>query len=186
MWNGKQLLNRAWMERMTSNLVDSSGGEVYSDGNDWGVGYGYQIWQCIPKGVYRGDGAYGQFAIVAPEKDLVIATLTGTEDMSGLMAEMWKHLLPARADVDIAPDSDGTSKKSSLRLRFRKGMISKARKIKSGFPVSWERICSKKMRSSWKDTGGSGKDGRYRCDHLCVERWKRADTFLWIPPLGVQ
>lgn len=121
MWNGKQLLNRAWMERMTSNLVDSSGGEVYSDGNDWGVGYGYQIWQCIPKGVYRGDGAYGQFAIVAPEKDLVIATLTGTEDMSGLMAEMWKHLLPACADVDIAPDPDGTSKKEQFTVAFPEG-----------------------------------------------------------------
>ncbi len=121
MWNGKQLLNRGWVERMTSNLVDSSGGEVYSDGNEWGVGYGYQIWQCIPKGVYRGDGAYGQFAVVAPQQDLVIATLTGTEDMAGLMAEMWKHLLPACMDVEKEQFTDAGSKKEQFMIAFPEG-----------------------------------------------------------------
>lgn len=121
MWEGQQLLDRDWMLRMVSNLVDSSGGEVYSDGNEWGVGYGYQIWQCIPKGVYRGDGAYGQFAVVAPEKNLVIATLTGTEDMAGLMTEMWKYLLPACRDVEKEEIPEGESLKEQFYVCFPEG-----------------------------------------------------------------
>lgn len=106
-WQGKQLLDASWIHRMTSHLINSAGGDVYDDGDNWGVGYGYQIWQCIPKGVYRGDGAYGQLVIVAPKENLVIATLSGTEDMGGLMDEMWKYLLPACLPVEdeaITPD----------------------------------------------------------------------------------
>ncbi len=44
------------------------------------VGYGYQIWMCRPKGVYRADGAMGQFTIVVPDKDMIIAI---TENASG-------------------------------------------------------------------------------------------------------
>lgn len=113
-WQGKQILNRDWMKRMTSNLINSAGGDVYDDGDNWGYGYGYQIWQCIPDGAYRGDGAYGQFAIVAPKENLVIATLTGTEDMGGLMDAMWKYLFPACKPVD----NDSIKKDVSVKELF--------------------------------------------------------------------
>lgn len=149
--------------------------------------YGYQIWQCIPKGVYRGDGAYGQFAIVAPEKDLVIATLTGTEDMSGLMAEIWKHLLPACADVDIAARiRTEHQKKSSLRLRFRKGMISKCAKNKERISGVVGTYLLEKMRSSWKRYRWKQERRKVPLRSPVCGKMERADTFLWIPPLGVQ
>ena len=41
-WQGKQILNRDWMKRMTSNLINSAGGDVYDDGDNWGYGYDYR------------------------------------------------------------------------------------------------------------------------------------------------
>lgn len=120
-WQGKQLLDASWMKRMTSNLIRSVGGDVYDDGDNWGYGYGYQIWQCIPDGVYRGDGAYGQFAIVAPRENVVIATFTGTEDMGGLMDEMWKHLLPACLPVENEMLREADSEKRTFAVPFPKG-----------------------------------------------------------------
>ncbi len=60
---------------------------------DWQQGYGYQFWRS--RHGYRGDGAYGQFCLVLPEHDAVIATTAATEDMQGLLNLVWRHLLPA-------------------------------------------------------------------------------------------
>ncbi|MGN0386204.1 MAG: serine hydrolase domain-containing protein [Lachnospiraceae bacterium] len=120
-FNGKQLLDAAYLKRMTSNLVASIGGDVYDNGNNWGVGYGYQIWQCIPDGYYRGDGAFGQFAIVSPKDNLIIATLSGTEDMGGLMDSMWKYLLPACAPIDVATLTEAASTKETFTVPVLEG-----------------------------------------------------------------
>ncbi len=40
--------------------------------NDWLQGYCYQFWRCRHN-AFRGDGAFGQFMIVMPEQDAVIA-----------------------------------------------------------------------------------------------------------------
>ena len=68
MWEGKQLLDPAWVETATSKLIDN-----YGVGQDWRSGYGYQFWQCAREGAFRGDGAGGQLCIVVPQKDLVFA-----------------------------------------------------------------------------------------------------------------
>jgi hypothetical protein len=44
---------------------------------------------------YRGDGAYGQFCLVLPEQDAVIATTAATENMQGILDAVWMHLVPA-------------------------------------------------------------------------------------------
>lgn len=121
-WNGKQLLNAAWIKRMTSRLVCSVGGDVYDNEDNWGYGYGYQIWQCIPDGVYRGDGAYGQFVIVAPKENVIIATLSGTEDMGGLLDNVWKYLLPACLPVNPQNLKEAASEKLTFTVPFAKGI----------------------------------------------------------------
>ena len=54
--------------------------EMNPEAYDNFVGYGYQIWMCRPEGVYRADGAMGQFTIVDPGRDLILAI---TENASG-------------------------------------------------------------------------------------------------------
>jgi hypothetical protein len=62
--------------------------------NDWAQGYGYQFWRTT-HGAFRGDGAYGQFAVVLPDLNTVIATTAGSSDMQGVLNLMWEHLYPA-------------------------------------------------------------------------------------------
>ncbi|MBD2869276.1 serine hydrolase domain-containing protein [Paenibacillus arenilitoris] len=98
-WNGKQLLSEAWIEEATSKqIANGDGGE-----SDWAQGYGYQFWRCR-HGLYRGDGAFGQFCIVMPERDAVLAITSGTNDMQGVMNAAWEHLLPPMASSPLAPD----------------------------------------------------------------------------------
>lgn len=89
-WHGKQLVPAAWVAaatcRQTANGSDPA--------SDWEQGYGYQFWRAR-HGCYRGDGAFGQFCIVMPEQDAVVAITSGTKDMGGVMNLVWDILLPA-------------------------------------------------------------------------------------------
>ncbi|MEQ8583285.1 MAG: serine hydrolase [Marinoscillum sp.] len=88
-WKGEQLLSADWVEEATSKQVTSQEGD-----NDWSQGYGYQFWRCKPAGLYRGDGAFGQYCIVMPEQDAVVAITSETFDMQACMTLIWKYLLP--------------------------------------------------------------------------------------------
>ncbi|GGD57724.1 serine hydrolase domain-containing protein [Paenibacillus nasutitermitis] len=100
-WNGKHILPEAWIEEATSKQISNGDG----GDNDWAQGYGYQFWRCRHD-VYRGDGAFGQFCIVMPEQDAVLAITSGTNDMQAVMNAVWDHLLPAMGSEAVATDSD--------------------------------------------------------------------------------
>ena len=64
-WNGKQLVSEEWVKQMMSNhIATSEEGTAY---------YGYQMWGCPPNGSFRADGRLGQFILVLPETDMVVA-----------------------------------------------------------------------------------------------------------------
>ncbi len=92
-WKGKQLLSRDWIEEATTK--QASNGCVPD--SDWDQGYGYQFWMCR-HGLYRGDGAHGQFCIVFPEQDAVLAITSGVGDMGAVMRLVWDELLPAMGE----------------------------------------------------------------------------------------
>jgi hypothetical protein len=89
-WQGKQLIPQSWVEEATK-LQTSNGSNPESD---WEQGYGYQFWRCRHN-LYRGDGAFGQYCIVFPEQDAVLAITSGTGDMGAIMNLVWDYLLPA-------------------------------------------------------------------------------------------
>ncbi len=91
-WQGQQLVPAAWVAEATSSQVDNNNG--HSPNVDWQQGYGYQFWRC-QHGAYRGDGAFGQFCIVLPEQDAVIAITAGVSNMQALLDRVWLHLLPS-------------------------------------------------------------------------------------------
>jgi CubicO group peptidase (beta-lactamase class C family) len=91
MWQGNRILSEAWVEEATfSHISNGDGGN-----SDWKHGYGYQFWRCQKSGVYRGDGAFGQFCIVMPEQDAVVAITSAVSSMQHVLNQVWKHLLPA-------------------------------------------------------------------------------------------
>ncbi len=88
-WGGRQLLSEAWVEQATRTQVANPD----EPNPDWRQGYGYQFWMA--RHGYRGDGAYGQFCIVLPEVDVVVASTAETTNMQGILDAVWEHLLPA-------------------------------------------------------------------------------------------
>src|ERR1043166_4180026 len=90
MWNGKQLLPATWIAQATS-VQTSTGSAPLSD---WDQGYGYQFWRSRHNS-FRGAGAFGQFCMVIPELDAVVAITSGTRNMQQVMNLVWDKLLPA-------------------------------------------------------------------------------------------
>lgn len=98
-WRGQQILPKAWVEKATS-LQTSNGSNPESD---WDQGYGYQFWRCRHN-VYRGDGAFGQYCIVMPKYDAVLAITSGSPDMQGILNLVWNHLLVAMGPESLKTD----------------------------------------------------------------------------------
>jgi CubicO group peptidase (beta-lactamase class C family) len=98
-WDGVRLLPVGWVAEATARQVPN--GDPADD--DWHQGYGYQFWRCR-HACYRADGANGQFCIVMPEQDAVIAITGGLSDMGAVTNLVWEHLLPAMGP-DALPDN---------------------------------------------------------------------------------
>lgn len=103
-WNGLRLLPEAWVEEAASKHISNGDDED----NDWTQGYGYQFWRC-QHDAYRADGAFGQFSIVIPEQDAVVAMTSGTSDTAAVLNAVWNHLLPAMSPSLIPPNEEAAS-----------------------------------------------------------------------------
>lgn len=115
-WQGKALLPAAWVDTATARHMSNGS----SPSSDWEQGYGYQFWRSR-HGFYRGDGAHGQFCLVLPQYDTVIAITSGTRDMASVMNLVWDRLVPALKAEALAADAAAhkalTTKLSTLTLR---------------------------------------------------------------------
>ncbi len=120
MWEGKRLISEEWVQLATSKQT-SNGSDPE---NDWDQGYGYQFWRCRHN-CYRGDGAFGQFCIVMPEHDAVVAITSGANNMGGIMSAVWETLLPAMEATPLPPNRTASralqARLAHLRLPLLKG-----------------------------------------------------------------
>ncbi len=98
-WDDVQLLPAGWVAEATTAQV-SNGDDPDSD---WAQGYGFQFWRCRHD-AFRGDGAFGQFCVVLPEQEAVVAITAGSNDMGGILRLVWEHLLPAMAPGILETD----------------------------------------------------------------------------------
>ncbi len=81
---------------------------------DWDQGYGFQFWRCR-HGAYRGDGKDGQFCIVMPKQDAVIAITANTSDMQGVLNLVWDKLLVAFQEQPMAENNEAQTRFRALR-----------------------------------------------------------------------
>lgn len=89
MWGERRILDAEWVAEATRRQVDTDP----SRPPDWACGYGFQFWMA--RHGYRGDGAYGQFCVVLPEQEMVVALTTEAPDMQSVLDLLWDHVLPA-------------------------------------------------------------------------------------------
>jgi CubicO group peptidase (beta-lactamase class C family)/predicted glycoside hydrolase/deacetylase ChbG (UPF0249 family) len=119
-WQGRQLIPSSWIEKATARQT-SNGSAPQSD---WDQGYGYQFWRSRHN-AFRGDGAFGQYCLVLPELDAVVAITSGVRDMQAVLNLVWEKLLPAmKADglpEDAAAASRLAAKLASLAVRLPAG-----------------------------------------------------------------
>jgi len=108
-WAGRRLLSAEWVAQATRSHVATGRPEP-----DWDQGYGFQFWRS--RHGYRGDGAYGQFMLVLPEADAVVAITSQSPDMQGLLDALWAHLLPALTSGPVPRPGAATPATASGRL----------------------------------------------------------------------
>lgn len=102
-WKGKRLISEAWVNEASKYQVPSvpAGTRpdeiekkgLTTDNCAWLLGYGYQMWRC-PENSYRADGARGQYIIVCPDKDAVIAVTADSPDLQKELENVYKYLFP--------------------------------------------------------------------------------------------
>ncbi len=101
-WKGRRLLSEAWVAQATGKQTDSV--SFISNQVDWEQGYGFLFWRSRHNS-YRGDGVLGQFCIILPEQDAVVA-ITAEDDNTMILNLVWEYLLPAFHDAPLADDRE--------------------------------------------------------------------------------
>lgn len=99
-WGDRQLLPEAYARAAHTKHVDNAG---LMANPDWQQGYGFQFWRCRHD-AYRGDGAFGQFCVIVPAADAIVACTAQVTDMQAELDLIWEHLLPALSPA-APPDS---------------------------------------------------------------------------------
>ena len=152
-WEGKQIVPESWVAAATARQTSNGS----SPKSDWDQGYGYQFWRCR-HGAFRGDGAFGQYCIVLPEQDAVIAITSGVIDMQAVLNVVWDDLLPAIKPSPLPANNEASSKLvqtlKGLSLRPQDGSASPAKVAlgkKYDFPTNDRKLESIALEASGKD-----------------------------------
>ncbi|MCD7806544.1 MAG: beta-lactamase family protein [Lachnospiraceae bacterium] len=117
-WDGERILAEDYVRQAVGHQIDSVTQNLLAKDNF--LGYGFQIWMCAPKGAYRADGAMGQFTIVIPDKDMIIAINENASGGGGpqrTLDLLWQFLDRIHEDViPEDPDADTRLKNRLARL----------------------------------------------------------------------
>lgn len=184
-WNGKQLLPAEWVEQATSKQVSNGSNPA----NDWHQGYGFQFWRCRHN-AFRGDGAFGQYCIVMPDQDAVVAITSGVRDMQAVLNVVWDRFLPAceagMLPVDRAAHTRLEEKLASLEVPPAAGesasaLASKVLNRRFVFPANEQKVGSVVLKSA--DDGETltllmERDGSTTAVPAGFREWKRSRISL--------
>jgi CubicO group peptidase (beta-lactamase class C family) len=90
-WQGRQVLPEGWAELAGTCHIRTDTPDVVNP--EWRYGYGYQVW--MSREGFRMDGAHGQYVLILPERETVIA-ITSAEPVTSqpLLDLVWEHLIP--------------------------------------------------------------------------------------------
>jgi CubicO group peptidase (beta-lactamase class C family) len=189
-WQGRQILPAQWVEEATTFKIQQPVPAKPSrpnDQNDWVQGYCYQFWRSRHN-AFRGDGAFGQFMIVMPEQDAVIAITAETSDMQGELDLVWEHLLPAMKEKPLPRDRHSEAQLrqtlASLTLAPPKGQPSSPTAASiSGKTFNLESselgLQSASFAFSREGCHFTLRDSQGEYPIACgIERWQRGETGL--------
>jgi hypothetical protein len=142
-WQGKPLVPEAWVTAATTRQTSNGS----SPTSDWDQGYGYQFWRTRHN-AYRGDGAFGQYCLVLPEQETVIAITSGVKGMQAVLDLVFARLLPAlsgnRLPANAAAHAALTKRLAGLTLHPVQGQAQPGASVALGrrytFPANAEQF----------------------------------------------
>jgi hypothetical protein len=194
-WQGRPVLPANWVEEATSFKIQQPGADLERSKkeSDWHQGYCYQFWRCRHD-AFRGDGAFGQYAIIMPEMDAVVAITCETSDMQGELNLVWEHLLPAMKEAALPADRHS---QAELERRLV-SLVLPPLKVQAASPIA-SRISGKSFVLENNDLGMKSVSIGFR-RHECLftlsddaknhykiacglEAWRPGETLLPAPRL---
>lgn len=179
-WRGKQLVPASWVSAATARQT-SNGSNPKSD---WDQGYGYQFWRCR-HGAYRGDGAFGQYCIVLPDQDAVIAITGGVRNMQSVLDLIWDNLLPAIMPSPLPADETAQTKlqltlqRLSLRIPASIGAPTKLPQKTYVFPANKRELESITLSNDGKDGTvilNMRVNGAEQRVHCAPDKWQKGQV----------
>ncbi|HEY5483321.1 MAG TPA: serine hydrolase [Propionibacteriaceae bacterium] len=110
-WQGLQVLPEGWTTLVSTHHTDTNEPDP-----EWNHGYGYQVW--LSREGYRLDGAYGQYAVLLPDSETVIAITSAQPVTSQPVLDLvWEHLIPG---LGQPASTERAARLASLALRTPK------------------------------------------------------------------
>lgn len=70
----RQIIPEEWIQESTKT-------QVTTRETDTASGYGYQIWNFGAKDAYQYNGVFGQYVVVLPDRDMVVAITSGSQNL---------------------------------------------------------------------------------------------------------
>jgi hypothetical protein len=105
-WNGKQLLNSAWIEAATTPHIfqhpERTQQENENAADDGSQGYGYQIWMGRHNS-YRAIGGQNQLIMVIPKYDFILVCHSSIGDEAGFDNLIY-DMLPSMSNKKLKAD----------------------------------------------------------------------------------
>ena len=125
-WDGEQILDEEYVKLATSKRIDSSNIFGYAEQDRFSdnvFGYGYMMWMSHDDLGYRAEGAYGQFGIVIPKMDMIIAiTQTSSESpvSQTTLDDVWEFVKEIKEEeLPIDPDDSQRLQNRLSRLSIK-------------------------------------------------------------------
>ncbi len=118
-FEGKRIFDPSWADMASSKQIDTSEIEVR---DDWSKGYCFQMWRGS-ENTFRADGAFGQFCIIAPDKDIVAVITSEDGDSQELLSLFYSKVLSKAKDKMVFPDCSKQIELSRMLCNMSKPIV---------------------------------------------------------------
>jgi hypothetical protein len=138
-WGNKRLISVDWVSSMMKKQIETG---LY--------GYGFQTWMCEYPSAVRADGAFGQYILIIPDKDMVVV-ITECSSINGQRQRnlVWNILMPEVSNKLIHKNRKITYKTFRLPFVCGKDDIHEGSAVQNVFnktisleenPLRWKKI----------------------------------------------
>ncbi|HUU26396.1 MAG TPA: serine hydrolase [archaeon] len=143
-WEGKQLVDSAWVERMVSYAGTPIERRTEDDANPasglcWYTNYD-GVWENVPRDAFAGAGAGNQVLLVVPSLDLIAVRNGSQIDTSNSGSRFWggieKYLFNPVMDAIIRPPCPGSRTILGVRFAPEEKIIRRA-EGSDNWPITW-------------------------------------------------